>query len=277
MLGAVLIAVALAYAFTFTNGFQDAGAMAATFIASRSATPRRGILFVSTAGLLGALLGGSAVAFTLAGLLTLEPAREIPVLLVALVTATCWNVITWKYGIPSSSTYALVGGLVGAAVVAGGPGSVQWGIGSLLLPPHELAGFMKILVFLVLSVAIGFLGAYLLHAALGLLLRNADRDVNRDLVRANWAAAGLMAFSNGANDSQKLMGVLALIALGTGLSSSLVISPWIRGSVAIFLTLGTLAGGWRVMTTLGRRVFRIGPAQSFSSEVSSGASILIST
>ncbi|HMK16257.1 MAG TPA: inorganic phosphate transporter, partial [Methanomicrobiales archaeon] len=146
-----------------------------------------------------------------------------------------------------------------------------------LASPPELVGVMKILTFLVLSIGLGFLGAYLLHACLGLLLRNADRVVNRELVRANWAAAGLMAFSNGANDAQKLMGVLALIVLGTGLSTSLVISPWIRVSVAVFLTLGTIAGGWRVMTTLGRRVFRIGPAHSFSSQVSSGISILVST
>jgi len=277
MLWVVLIAVALAYAFTFTNGFQDAGAMAATFIASRSATPRGGIVYISALELLGALLGGSAVAFTLAGLLTVEPARQIPVLLVALLGATCWNLLAWRYAVPSSSTHALIGGLVGSAVVAGGLGAVHWGVEELLYPPHELVGLMKILTFLVLSIVLGFLIAYFLHAWLKLLLRNAERGVNRQLVRGNWAAAGLMVFSNGANDGQKLMGVLAVIALGTGLSATLTVSPWIRGSVAIFLAAGTLAGGWRVMTTLGRRVFRIHPVHSFSSEVSSGAAILVST
>jgi PiT family inorganic phosphate transporter len=277
MLWVALITVALACAFTFTNGFQDAGAMAATFIASRSATPRSGILFVAAMELLGAILGGSAVAFTVAGLLTVEPALQIPILPVALIAATCWNLLAWKYAVPSSSTHALIGGLTGSAVVAGGLGAIRWGVAELLYPPHGLVGFTKILTFLALSVVLGFLGAYMLHACLKILLRNAERPVSRRLIRGNWAAAGLMAFTNGANDAQKLMGILAVVALGTGLSASLMVSPWIRGTVAVFLTAGTLAGGWRVMTTLGRRIFRLEPAHSFSSQVSSGAAILVST
>jgi PiT family inorganic phosphate transporter len=277
MLEVALIAIGLAYAFTFTNGFQDTGALAATFIASRSATPRRGILFVTALEFLGALLGGSAVAFTLASLLTVESPLLIQVLLVALLGATSWNLVAWRYAVPSSSTHALIGGLVGSALVAGGAGSIRWGIEELLLPPHALVGFMKILAFLSFSLVLGFFGGYLLHACLQLLLRNAKRALGIQILRCNWAAAGLMAFGNGANDGQKLMGVLAVIALGTGLSTSLDISPWIRGSVAIFLTAGALAGGWRIMTTLGRKVFKIRPVHSFSSQVSSGIAILVST
>jgi PiT family inorganic phosphate transporter len=278
MLALVIIAVLLAFAFTYTNGFQDASSVAASFIASRSALPKQGILFVTGMDILGALLGGSAVAFTISGLLLMEPSTElVVVVLAALVGATAWNLITWKSGLPSSSTHALIGGLIGAATAAAGLESVAWGLQELLIPPHELTGFVKILVFLIISVVIGFIGGYAIHRAVKFLLRNAHRSVTGSFVNLNWAAAGAMAFANGANDSQKQLGVIALVLFAAGFSATLDVPFWARIGCALMLGFGTLSGGWRIMTTLGRRLFKIEPVHSFDSQLSSGAAIAVST
>jgi PiT family inorganic phosphate transporter len=273
-----IITVALALVFTFTNGFQDASAIAATFIASRSATPRQGIILVAAMVFIGAILGGTAVAFTLSGLITIDSADQtVVVTLAALMAATGWNLLTWRYGLPSSSTHALVGGLVGAAIAAAGLGSVYWGIEELLVPPHALEGLTKILVFLFVSVLIGFAGSFLLQRTSSVLLRNARRSVNRDLKRLNWVAAAAMAFSNGSNDSQKQLGIIALVLFAAGQTMAVEAPYGIRVGLALAIALGTLGGGWRIMNTLGRRIFEIEPIHSFDSQLSSGISIAFST
>ena len=142
-----VITVLLAFAFTFTNGFQDASSIAATFIASRSASPKNGIIFIAGVSLLGAILGGSAVAFTISGLLILPSDEQtLLVLLIGLLTATIWNLITWKYGLPASSTQSLIGGLIGGGIAAAGIGGIYWGLDELVTPPYEITGFVKILV-----------------------------------------------------------------------------------------------------------------------------------
>ncbi len=273
-----IVLVALTFAFAFTNGFQDASAIAATFVASRSATPRRGILFIAGLQFGGALLGGTAVAFTLSGLLAVDSGeRAVYVLLVALLGAIAWNLLTWRYALPSSSTHALIGGLVGAGVAYGGPASVFWGVAEFLAPPHELAGLLKILVFLVVSLAVGLLGGFVLHRTTAFLLRNARRGIVREIVRSNWIAAGFMAFFNGANDGGKLLGLMLLVLGASGSYTGMEPPLWARLAISLLLTLGTLGGGWRIMTTLGRRIFKIEPIHSFSSQFASGASIAIAT
>ncbi len=278
MIELAVIAVLLAFAFTFTNGFQDASSIAATFIASRSATPKTGVILVAAMSFLGAILGGSAVAFTLTGLLEISsPAQVVLVLLVAMVTATLWNMITWKYGLPSSSSHSLIGGLIGAGIAAAGTGSVFWGWDELIGPSHQLAGFVKILFFFIASVFIGFAGSYLMHQGTKILLRNARRAVNRKIVALNWCAASVMAFSNGANDSQKQLGIIALVLFSASLSATADVPLWARVTCAALITLGTLGGGWRIMSTLGRRIFRIDPIHSFDSQFFSSASVGLST
>lgn len=278
MLAIVIIAILLAFAFTYTNGFQDASSVAASFIASRSAMPRQGILFVAGMDFLGALLGGSAVAFTISGLLLMEPSTElVVVVLAALIGATAWNLLTWKFGLPSSSTHALIGGLIGAGIVAAGLESIAWGLQDLLMPPHELTGLLKIMTFLVISVVIGFAGGYALHRAVKFLIRNAHRSVNESLVNLNWIAAGAMAFANGANDSQKQLGIIALVLFAAEITATTEVPPWARFGCALMLGLGTMTGGWKIMTTLGRRLFKLEPVHSFDSQLSSGASIAFST
>jgi len=264
MIELAIIAVLLALAFTFTNGFQDASSIAATFIASRSATPKMGIILVAVMSFFGAIGGGSAVAFTLTGLLEISSAAQIVVvLLVAMVTATTWNLITWKFGLPSSSSHSLIGGLIGAGIAASGIGCVFWGVAELFSPTHELAGFVKILFFFVLSVIIGFVGSYVMHKCTTVLLRNAERAINRKIIALNWCAAAVMAFSNAANDTQKQLGIIALVLFSAGMSAVADVPLWARFACAILIALGTLSGGWRIMNPLGRRIFRIEPIHSF--------------
>ncbi len=278
MIEIAIITVLLAFAFTFTNGFQDASAIAATFIASRSAPPKSGIIFIAGVSLLGAILGGSAVAFTISGLLLLpSPEQTLLVLLIALLTATIWNIITWKFGLPSSSTHSLIGGLIGGGIAAAGISSIYWGLEELVNPPFEVTGLVKILLFFVISIVIGFVGSYLMHKSTGILLRNAKRTVNRPIVFCNWCAAGVMAFSNGANDSQKQLGIIALALFSAGLSTAAEVPLWARVTCAILLAIGTMSGGWRIMNTLGRRIFKIEPIHSFDSQVFSSSSLAIST
>jgi len=278
MIEIAIITVLLAFAFTFTNGFQDASSIAATFIASRSASPKSGIIFIAGVSLLGAILGGSAVAFTIAGLVSLPSDEQmLLVLMIALLTATIWNIITWKFGLPSSSTHSLIGGLIGGGIAAAGISSIFWGLEELVNPPHELAGLVKILFFFVISILIGFFGSYLMHKCTGVLLRNAKRTVNKPIVFLNWGAAGIMAFSNGANDSQKQLGIIALALFSAGLLTAAEVPLWARITCAILLALGTMSGGWRIMNTLGRRIFKIEPIHSFDSQFFSSSSIAIST
>lgn len=278
MLPIVILTIALAFTFTFTNGFQDAASIAATFIASRSASPRRGMAFIASLDALGALLGGSAVALTISTLLLLPPDEELVlVVLSALLSASIWNLATWYYGMPASSTHAIVGGLAGAGIAAAGLSSVNWGVDALLSASPELEGMVLIVVFLFVSLAIGFGGGYLMRRTTALLLRPALRSANQGIVSVNWAAAGVMAFYNGANDGQKQMGIIALVLFAAGLSADLAVPAWARVGCAVLLGLGSLIGGWRIMATLGRRIFTIRPVHSLDSQVSSGTALALST
>jgi PiT family inorganic phosphate transporter len=201
----------------------------------------------------------------------------VTVLFVALVTAIAWNIITWKVGMPASSTHSLIGGLAGGGIAAAGTGSVFWGASELLGPAHELAGFVKILFFFVISVIIGFAGSYLMHRTSALLLRNARRTANRTIIGLNWCAAVAMAFANGANDPQKQMGMIAMVLFAAGLSATADVPMWARCACAVLIALGTISGGWRIMNTLGRRIFRIEPLHSFDSQFFSASSLALST
>jgi len=278
MLGLAILTILLAFAFTFTNGFQDASSIAATFIASRSATPKTGMLLVAAMSFLGVLLGGSAVAFTLAGLVTVASGpQELVIIFAAMVTATVWNIVTGRIGLPASSTHSLVGGLAGAGIAAAGTGSILWGAEELLGPAHELTGITKILFFFIISLVIGFAGSFLMHRATGILLRNARRTANRSIIALNWCAAALMAFFNAANDSQKQLGLIAMVLVSSGLALTPEVPLWARLVSAVLLALGTVSGGWRIMHTLGRRIFRIEPIHSFDSQVFSASSLALST
>lgn len=227
---------------------------------------------------MGAILGGSAVAFTLSGLLTITSGvLLLQVLLAAIIAAATWNIGAWYFGFPSSSTHALIGGLMGAGIAAAGMGSVYWGVAELLSPPHEITGMVKVMLFFILSIVLGLVGGYLMRKCTRVLLRNAKRTINRSIIRINWVATAGLAFFNGSNDAQKQLGIIALVLFAAGESAVMAVPLWARVTCALLLTLGTLGGGWRIMKTIGNRIFTLKPVHSLDSQISSGVTLGLST
>jgi inorganic phosphate transporter, PiT family len=270
-------AIILALSFAFTNGFHDASSTVATMIACGAASPRNAVVLSSVWGFAGAMLGGTAVALTMLGLLSIPLSNTLVyVIFSTLVGAVAWNLVTWIWGIPSSSTHALVGGMIGAGIAAAGLDQVNWGLDELLSAGH-MVGITKVVLFLFISVGIGFAGGFLVLKVTRVLLRNAKRSVNRPLMMSQYATSGLLAFSHGANDAQKAMGMMVLVIASVGWASDTTIPLWVMLASAIAMTVGTLGGGWTIMKTLGRRIFRIRPIHSFDSQVASASAILLST
>jgi PiT family inorganic phosphate transporter len=275
---AAIAGIVIALFFCFTNGFQDAGANTATIVASRSLNHRRAAILASVAGFLGALLGGSAVAFTVFGLIDLHDVGLLPfVALAAVVGATIWNLFTWWMGMPSSSAYALIGGLIGASLASVGSRGVLWGLGDLLGASHRLVGVTKVFIFFVFAIAIGLVGGYISLRISALLLRNAKRKTNESIKKTQWLATSVVAFGAGANNAQKHMGIIALFLASYEGTTAFEIPLWARLACSAMLGLGALIGGWRIMRTLGRMIYEMEPVHGLDSQVVSASSIAIST
>ncbi|OPY31814.1 MAG: Phosphate transporter family protein [Methanomassiliicoccales archaeon PtaU1.Bin124] len=272
-----ILSLVLALVFAFTNGFHDASSTVATMIACGAATPESAVILSAAWGFAGAMLGGTAVALTMLSLLTVPLGVELVYIMFASVaSASAWNLVTWRFGIPSSSTHALVGGLIGGAIAASGLSDVNWGL-SELLEHGQMVGITKVVIFLFLSVLIGFVLGYITLKLSKFLLRNAHKTANRNIKRSQFLLSGLLSFSHGANDAQKVMGVMVLVIASVGWSSETTIPLWIMLASAIAMTIGTLGGGWKIIKTLAQRIFRIKPIHSFDSLVSSTAAVLGST
>lgn len=276
---AAITGMVVALVFCFTNGFQDAGANTATIVASRSLNHRRAAVLASIAGFLGALLGGSAVAFTVFGLIDLHgDLGLLPfVTLAAVVGATIWNLLTWWMGIASSSAYALIGGLIGASLASAGTKDILWGFGDLLGASHRLVGVTKVFTFLVFAIVIGLVGGYIALRISALLLRNAKRKANESIKKVQWLATSAVAFGAGANNAQKHMGIIALLLASYEGTTAFEIPLWVRLACSAALGLGALIGGWRIMHTLGLMIYEMEPVHGLDSQVVSASSIAIST
>jgi len=275
---AAITGIVIALLFCFTNGFQDAGANTTTIVASRSLDHRRAAILASAAGFLGALLGGSAVAFTVFGLIDLHDLGLLPfVTLAAVVGATIWNFLTWWMGIPSSSAYALIGGLIGASLASAGSNGVVWGLADLLGASHRLVGMTKVFIFLMLAIAIGLVGGYISLRVSTLMLRNAKRRTNESIKKSQWFTTSALAFGAGANNAQKHMGIIALLLASYEGTTAFEIPIWVRLACSAALALGALVGGWRIMRTLGRVIYDMEPVHGLDSQVVSASSIAIST
>jgi PiT family inorganic phosphate transporter len=266
---AILIAVlGLAVLFDYINGFHDTANAIATSVSTRALSPRLAIAMSATANFVGALTG-TAVAHTIgAGLIT-EQAEGGVVVAAALIGAIVWNLLTWRLGIPSSSSHALIGGLLGASAAAVGFGAWQMGgiLGKVILPlfGSPIAGF-----------AIGF--------ALMLLIFNTFRrahpkTMNDRFRRLQILSAAYMAFSHGSNDAQKTMGVMTLALVSAGVLTEFKVPLWVIILAASAISLGTAAGGWRIIRTMGSKVVKLDPVHGFAAETTAasvifGASIL---
>lgn len=268
-------AVVIVLLFDYTNGFHDAANIVATVIASRAMTPAQAVLVVGFFEFLGPLLGGTAVANTIGkfiDLSDLQASVSLTIIVCGLLGAIVWNLLTWWRGIPSSSSHALVGGLAGAVVVAAGAEHVAWGFEELLLHGH-FTGVTKVLLALVLSPLIGFWAGFALHRAMLFLLRGASPAINRHLRRAQFLTAAGLAFSHGANDAQKSMGILTLVLLLGGFIHEFAVPFWVMLACATAITLGIMSGGWRIVRTLGFAIYKVRPLHALDSQLTSAGVI----
>ena len=264
------LAIAFCIAFALTNGFHDAANAIATLVATRGAGPGQAIVLAAVFNMLGALLVGTAVADTIAGIVTVAPTEAVAVIGAGVLAATLWNLLTWSRGLPSSSAHALVGGLVGSAFAAAGIGAIQWGG----LDGWKPVGVFGVLIVLAVSPLLG-LGFGILFARLnGHLLRRATRRVRAPIRAAEWTMSAALSFGHGANDAQKAMGVVAALLLASGHLETLTVPLWVKVTCGAALTLGTAMGGWRIIRTIGRRIFRLAAIDGFASQSASTAVIL---
>lgn len=301
----VFTVILVALVFTYTNGFHDTANAIATVVGTKVLTPRQAIFLATFTNLLGAMTG-AAVARTIAtGLVNTDvvpAAASSEMLICALVAAILWNLVTWYFGLPSSSSHALVGGLCGAAIAAahGNWNAVVWS----KMPAagqHWWTGggvLFKIVVPMILSPVLGFVIAFFLMAALYIGLQGwRPLKVTRTFGRLQLCSSAYMGFSHGTNDAQKTMGIIALAlaaATKAGTFDCLpgwlgflrapmaaepehqVIAPWIKVLCALTMAAGTAIGGWRIIKTLGHKLVKLQPVHGFAAETA-GASVLLGT
>jgi PiT family inorganic phosphate transporter len=275
MVTVLTVAVVLGVvAFNVTGGFHDAAEITAPSVVTRAIRPATALVLFAVATFLGPFLAGTAVADTIGGFVDLsglEAGDALLVVLCGVLGATAWNVATWWLRIPSSSTHALVGGLIGVTIAAAGPSDVVWGIGALA--DGEVTGVVKILLALVLSPVLGLLaGALVLRAARG-ALRAAERTANRLLRRAQVGGTAVLAFAHGANDAQKGMGVIALALVLGGQRPALDVPVWAIVLSVTALIAGGVLGGWGIARTLGFGIYRLEPVHGASAQAASAGII----
>lgn len=258
----LLLLIAVALLFDFLNGFHDSANVVATIIASRAMSARGALTLAALANLAGPFLLGVAVAETVGAEVVHAQAVGIAVVLSALLAASLWNLATWYFGIPVSSSHALVGGLVGAAATGSGLAAIQ------------ASGLWKVAVALLVSPLLGFVMALAVMQATLWLLRNATPKANATLSRAQILTATALALAHGANDAQKTMGVIAMGLLTLGFTPVFFVPWWVVVISAASIALGTAVGGWRIIRTLGMRFYRIHPIHGFTSQLASAAVIL---
>jgi inorganic phosphate transporter, PiT family len=264
------LAVSFALAFALTNGFHDAANAIATLVATRGALPSQAVVLSAVFNLLGALLFGTAVADTIAGIVTVSGASAVAVIGSGVFAAFVWNLATWWGGLPSSSGHALVGGLVGAGLVEGGIGAVHWGG----LEGWHPVGVFGVLIALAVSPPLGVAFGLGFVRLSRFVLRRATRRVSGPIRGAEWVMTSALSFSHGANDGQKSMGVIAALLLATGRLQTFEVPLWAKLGCGAALTLGTALGGWRIVRTVGHRIFRLASLDAFASQSGSTAVIL---
>jgi inorganic phosphate transporter, PiT family len=262
----LVITVAVALIFDFTNGFHDTANAVATTISTRAMSPRLAVAVAAVANLGGAF-ATTAVAKTVGkGIIDSNLATEKTVL-AAVIGAIVWNLLTWWLGLPSSSSHALIGGLVGAALAAEGEKGVEW---------HGVVH--KVVIPALWAPAIAFAVAFaLLVAIYWVFIRLTPGVANRSFRLGQLASGTWVGFTHGANDAQKTMGVIALALYSEGRIDHFYIPTWVKIAAGLAIAAGTYSGGWRIMRTLGQRVYQLDPPSGFAAQASAGAVIWAST
>src|ERR671933_1416830 len=266
----LVLTIAVALAFDFTNGFHDTANAIATAVGTRALSPRFAVAFSAVLNLVGAVVATqilqAKVANTIGSLV--EPGQDIALsmIIAALFGAIVWNLITWRAGLPSSSSHALIGGLIGMGIVAYGVQAVVWG------------KVYPVFIALVTSPVAGLLIAYAVTVLLLNLLRNArPSHANSAFRRLQLFSSGFVAFSHGANDAQKTMAIITLALFSSGYLSEFAVPLWVALAAALAIGLGTWAGGWRIIRTMGTRIIRMEPVHGFAAQTVAASIIQLAT
>ena len=253
----ILLAAALVYG--YMNGFHDSANVVATVIASRAIQPRVSLFLTAVAQAIAPFIFGVAVANTIGKGLAAPEDLSVPVVLSALVAAILWNLLTWWLGIPSSSSHALVGGLLGGIAMGAGLQAVR------------LGGLTKVLAALILSPVLGLIISFLFTRLVYFLAQWASPSINNWFRSWQVLTSLALALGHGSNDSQKTMGIIALGMVSTGVTRSFGVPVWVIAVSALAMSLGTYSGGWRLIRTLGGKIYKIRPVHGFSAQLSSAA------
>lgn len=256
------IVIGLALIFDFLNGVHDSSNIVATMIASRAFRPNTALGLTAVANFLGPFLFGVAVATTIGEEVAQSDALSLEVIIACLIGAIAWNVLTWVLGIPSSSSHALIGGMLGAVLAGAGFGAIK------------LHGLEKVVIALITSPLLGFVVGFVLTRLIYFLVRNASNEVNKFFKRGQLITALGMAFSHGTNDAQKTMGIITLSLMIGGVIGKFIVPMWVIALSAGAIALGTALGGWKLIRTLGGRFYKIRPIHSFTTQLTSGTVIL---
>ena len=253
--------VAVALFFDFTNGFHDSANSIATSVSTRALSPRAAVASSAVLNFAGAFVS-LEVAATIAKGIVVPEAITMDIVLAGLVGAITWNLITWYLGLPSSSSHALIGGVLGSGIAAAGFDVVQWGgLREKVLIPSLIAPFAGIVIAAVLMLAITWL-----------IRRRSPGTINRVFRRLQLVSGGFVAFTHGTNDAQKTMGIIALALVAGGHLDAGADPPlWVIASAALAMAAGTYAGGWRIIKTLGTRIAKLDPPQGFSAQTACAA------
>jgi len=264
---ALVAIVVVALAFDYTNGFHDAANAIAVAVSTKALTPRAALGLAAVANLVGALISTSVAKTVGAGIIDAPSGSDgLQLVFAALIGAIVWNLITWYFGLPSSSSHALIGGLVGAALAAAH--SVQW-----------MGILDKVVIPMVVSPLVGFGLGYLFMLAVLWTFRKANaHKAHRGFRYAQIASSAAMALGHGMQDAQKTMGIITLALVTAGEIDTFEVPLWVILAAALAISAGTYAGGFRIMRTLGRRIIQLTPAGGFSAQtVASGVMIATAT
>ncbi|WP_029421830.1 inorganic phosphate transporter [Alicyclobacillus macrosporangiidus] len=267
MITLIVIIVLLALAFDYTNGFHDTANAIATTVSTRALSPRRAVMLAGALNLIGALTF-TGVAQTIGGKIAnpLHIEHGTWIVLAALIAAISWNLFTWYFGIPSSSSHALIGGLTGAVIGAAGWRAVN------------AAGFASIIEALIISPISALVLGYVLMWILRLLFGNTSpHKVNRGFRFLQIFSAAFQAFTHGTNDAQKTMGIITFALIAGGFQSDMHVPLWVKVLCAIAMGAGTASGGWRIIKTVGSKIIKLEPINGFASDLTSATVILTAT
>ena len=262
----VWLVVFLALAFDYINGFHDTANAIATSVSTRAIEPKKAIMMTAALNFWGAMVS-TGVAKTIGGDIVMSPSLiNSGIISAALIGAIVWNLLTWYWGIPSSSSHALIGGIIGA---------VGWSVGFDAL---NESGILKIFFSLILSPLVAMVGGYIIMKLLLLLFGRFSPIVLNDRFRSmQIVSAVMMAFSHGSNDAQKAMGIITLTLLSGGYIDTLDVPLWVKLCCATAMACGTAVGGWKIISTMGTKIFKLETINGFAADLNSAITIFTAT